>query len=158
MEETMRRNVVAVVTFGCLVTAAHWAWAQQGTVVQSEDTKWGPASPALPTGAQQAVLVGDPTKEGGYVVRVKFPAGYKVAPHIHPNDENVTVISGMFHIGFGDKFDESKGQAVKPGGYSQAPKGVPHFAWASQDTVIQLHGVGPGGINYVNTADDPRKK
>ena len=88
------------------------------------------------------MLAGDPSKEGGYVVRLKLPSGYKVAPHTHPNDENVTVISGMFHVGIGDKFDESKGQAVKPGGYGQVPKGVKHFAWASQDTVIQLHGVG----------------
>ncbi len=89
---------------------------------------------------------------------MKLPAGFKVAPHTHPNDENVTVISGTFHIGIGDTVDESKGQAVKPGGFLQVPKGVQHFAWASQDTVIQLHGVGPGGLAYVNAADDPRKK
>jgi uncharacterized RmlC-like cupin family protein len=70
----------------------------------------------------------------------------------------VTIISGTFHYGFGDKFDESKGQAVKAGGFVIAPKGVQHFAWASEETVIQLHGVGPGGITYVNPADDPRKK
>ena len=120
--------------------------------------KWGPASPALPSGAQQSVLVGDPSKEGAYVVRVKFPAGSKVGPHTHPNDENVTVISGTFHVGIGERFDESKGQAVKPGGFLQVPKGVQHFAWTPQDTVVQVHGVGPGGIAYVNPADDPRKK
>jgi len=118
----------------------------------------GAASPALPKGAQQAIVVGDPAKEGGYVVRSKLPAGYKVPPHTHPNDENVTVISGTFYIGFGDKFDESKGQAVKAGGFVQAPKGVQHFAWVTEETVIQLHGVGPGGITYVNSADDPRTK
>ena len=90
--------------------------------------------------------------------RGEVPAGYKVAPHSHPNDENVTVISGMFHLGIGEKFDESKGQAIKPGGYAQTPKGVKHYAWSSQETVIQLHGVGPGGFTYVNLADDPRKK
>jgi quercetin dioxygenase-like cupin family protein len=113
----------------------------------------GPASPALPTGAQGAVLVGDPAKEGLYVVRVKFPAGYKVAPHSHPNDENVTVISGTFHIGIGDKFDDTKGQALKPGGFAQAPKGVKHYAWASQETIIQLHGMGPQNLTYVNAAE-----
>jgi quercetin dioxygenase-like cupin family protein len=141
----------------CLLTAGHWAWAQ-GTVFQSDAAKWGPGPPNVPAGAQAYGVVGDPTKEGGYVVRLKLPAGYKVPPHVHPNDENVTVISGTFHIGFGDKFDESKGQAIKAGGYSQAPKGVQHFAWTSEETVIQLHGVGPGGITYVNPADDPSKK
>jgi quercetin dioxygenase-like cupin family protein len=154
----MHRSIVALLTLTGGLAVGHLAWAQQATVIQGDGLKWGPASPALPTGAQGAALVGDPAKEGGYVTRVKFPAGYKVAPHVHPNDENVTVISGMFHIGLGDKFDESKGQALKPGGFYQVPKGVQHFAWASQDTVIQLHGVGPGGINYVNAADDPRKK
>ena len=79
--------------------------------------KWGPGPSSAPTGAQLVSVVGDPTKEGSYVIRMKAPAGYKVCPHVHTNDENVTVLSGMFHIGFGDKFDESKGHVVKPGGF-----------------------------------------
>jgi quercetin dioxygenase-like cupin family protein len=152
------RSLLAVTAVACILTASHWAMAQQGTVVQGDTLKWGAGPPTVPAGAQAAGVVGDATKEGGYVVRLKLPAGYKVAPHVHPNDENVTVLSGTFHIGFGDKFDESKGQALKAGGYALAPKGVQHFAWASEETVIQLHGVGPGGITYVNPADDPRKK
>ena len=132
--------------------------AQEALIAQPDTLKWAAASPALPTGAQSAVILGDPATEGPYVLRLKLPAGYKVAPHSHPNDENVTVISGMFHLGIGEKFDESKGQAIKPGGYAQTPKGVKHYAWSSQETVIQLHGVGPGGFTYVNLADDPRKK
>ena len=154
----MKRSFLAIATIAGVLTAAHWARAQEITVVQSDALKWGPAPPSAPAGAKAAAVVGDPTKEGGYVIRLKLPAGYKVAPHVHPNDENVTVISGMFHIGFGDKFDESKGQAVKPGGFAIAPKGVKHFAWASVETVIQLHGVGPAGITYVDPKDDPRKK
>ena len=130
----MKRSLLAIATVAGVLTAAHWALVQQATIVQADEVKWGPGSPAVQPGPQQALLVGDPTKEGGYVVRAKFPAGFKVAPHVHPNDENVTVISGMFHIGLGDKFDESKGQAIKPGGYFQVPKGLQHFAWASQDT------------------------
>jgi quercetin dioxygenase-like cupin family protein len=152
-----RTLLAALILTGALITG-HWVWAQEATVVAGDGVKWGPGSPALPAGAQQSVLAGDPSKEGGYVVRVKFPAGYKIAPHTHPNDENVTVISGMFHVGIGDKFDEGKGQAVKPGGYVQVPKGMPHFAWTSQETVIQVHGVGPGGIAYATAGDDPRKK
>src|SRR5262245_27358075 len=153
----MKRSYTAVVTLA-MIAASPWASAQQATIVEGGALKWGPASPALPAGAQGAGVIGDPSKDGGYVARVKLPAGYKVAPHVHPNDENVTVLSGMFHLGIGDKFDESKGKALKPGDFYQVPKGVQHFAWASQETVIQLHGTGPGGINYVNPADDPRKK
>jgi quercetin dioxygenase-like cupin family protein len=154
----MKRNLLIAATIAGVLAGGAWAWAQQATTVQSDAVKWEPGSPAAPPGAQQSVIVGDPTKDGGYVVRAKFPAGYKVPPHTHPNDENVTVISGMFHIGVGDKFDESKGQAIKPGGFVQIPKGVKHFAWTSQETVIQLHGVGPAGITYVDPKDDPRKK
>jgi quercetin dioxygenase-like cupin family protein len=152
----MKRSLLAAAIFVCAVTAGG-ALAQQATIVADDGVKWGPAL-SLPAGAQQSVLLGDPSKEGPYVARVKFPAGYKVAPHTHPIDENVTVISGTFHVGMGEKFDEGKGQAVKAGGFLQVPKGQPHFAWASQDTVIQVHGVGPGGIGYVDAADDPRKK
>src|SRR5262249_7340752 len=114
--------------------------------------------PSVPAGAQAYGVVGDPTKEGGYVVRLRFPAGYKVPPHVHPNDENVTVISGTFHIGFGDKFDESKGQAIKAGGYSQAPKGVQHFALTREETGIQLHGGGPGRSPVGDPPERPKKK
>jgi quercetin dioxygenase-like cupin family protein len=152
----MNKLVLAVALLVCSIPIS--ASAQEATIRTGDDLKWGPASPALPTGAQGAALVGDPSKEGFYVVRVKLPAGYKVAPHSHPNDENVTVISGMFHIGVGDKFDDTKGTALKAGGFAQAPKGVKHFAWASQETIIQLHGIGPQNLIYVNAADDPRKK
>ena len=129
----------------------------QTVVARADSLKWGPAPPALPKGAQMAVLSGDPGKEGPYVSRVKLPAGYKVAAHMHPGDENVTVISGTFHIGMGDKLDEQKGEALQAGGYVHMPKGMHHYAWFTDETVIQLNGIGPIGITYINPADDPRK-
>ncbi|HUF82488.1 MAG TPA: cupin domain-containing protein [Burkholderiales bacterium] len=126
--------------------------------VQPDAVKWGPGPGAYPPGAQFAVLSGDPAKEGFYVVRLKVPAGYRIAPHTHPNDENVTVLSGSFGIGTGERFDSTKGATIKAGGYSRVGKGMSHYAWFSEDTVIQLHGQGPQGITYVNPADDPRKK
>lgn len=125
--------------------------------VQPDALKWS-APAAYANGAQLAVVKGDPTKEGMYVVRLKVPAGFKIAAHTHPNDENVTVLSGSFNIGTGDKLDEKKGQHVKAAGYSHVPKGMSHYAWFTEDTVLQLHGMGPQGITYVNPADDPRKK
>lgn len=117
----------------------------------------GPAPPELPPGSQLAVLSGDPSKAGAlYTIRLKMPGGYKVGPHWHPNDENVTVISGTFGIGMGDKFDENKGQLIKTGGSVRAPKEMHHYAWADGPTVIQLYGEGPFVINYINPSDDPR--
>jgi quercetin dioxygenase-like cupin family protein len=131
--------------------------ADEHVVVSPDNLKWGAAPPAFPKGAQIAVLSGDPSMEGLYVVRLKLPAGYKVPPHTHPNDENITVISGTFNIGMGDKLDEKKGDALKAGGFARAPKGMQHYAWFTEDTIVQLHGMGPQSIIYVNPADDPRK-
>lgn len=131
--------------------------ADDHAVVSPDQLKWEPAPPAFPKGAQVAVLSGDPAKEGLYVVRVKVPAGYKVPPHTHPNDENVTVISGTFNIGMGGTFHDKNGSALKAGGFALARKGMQHYAWFTEDSIIQLHGMGPQAITYVNPADDPRK-
>jgi quercetin dioxygenase-like cupin family protein len=149
-----------------LPLAAVWALAAPGCALaqehhhataQSDNLKWS-APAAYAPGAQLAVVRGDPTKDGMYVVRLKVPAGFKIAPHTHPNDENVTVLSGSFNIGTGDKLDESKGTSVKAGGYSFVMKGMTHYAWFTEDTVLQLHGMGPQGVTYVDPAEDPRKK
>jgi len=125
--------------------------------VQSDDLKWSVPAVYAP-GAQIAVVKGDPSKEGMYVVRLKVPAGFTIAAHSHPNDENVTVLSGSFNIGTGEKLDQGKGTMVKAGGYSFVAKSMTHYAWFTEDTVLQLHGMGPQGVTYVNPADDPRKR
>ena len=76
---------------------------------------------------------------------------------MHPIDENVTVMSGSVHIGMGDKLDTSKGEELGTGGYLHMPKGMHHYAWTTEETVLQNNGVGPAGITYINPADDPRK-
>ncbi len=146
--------LVAVFTFAVPFVAAA---QDHHATMQADDLKWS-APAAYAKGAQLAVVRGDPTKEGMYVVRLKVPAGYKIASHTHPNDENVTVLSGTFGVGTGDKLDESKGMQIKAGGYSFVMKGMSHYAWFSEETVLQLHGMGPQGITYVNPADDPRKQ
>jgi hypothetical protein len=147
---------------------AVWAEAQAGdekhgsdkehVVVRPDDIKWGPAPPGLPAGAKLAVLFGDPTKAGPYVLRVKLPDGYKVPPHWHPTDENVTVIQGTFMAGKGEKFSKDDAETLPAGSFVRMPKEMRHFAWSKGETILQLHGTGPFEINYVNAADDPRKK
>jgi quercetin dioxygenase-like cupin family protein len=131
--------------------------AEEMTVATPESLKWGPAPPTLPKGAQLAVLSGDPGAKGPYVVRVKLPAGYQVPAHNHPTTENVTIISGNFNIGMGDKLDKKHGQALKAGGFFSMPPKMNHYAWTSSAAVIQIHGDGPFQIDYVNPADDPSK-
>jgi anti-sigma factor ChrR (cupin superfamily) len=121
------------------------------------DLKWGPAPRALPKGAELTVLSGDPSN-GLYVVRLKVPGGYKIPAHNHPTTEYVTVISGNFHLGMGDKLDEKNGIELTAGGFGVAPAKMNHYAWASSPSVIQVHGQGPFAITYVNPADDPSKQ
>ena len=131
--------------------------ADDHVMVLSDQLKWGAGPPSLPKGGQLAVISGDPSKEGLYVIRLKVPAGYKVPAHQHPQDENVTVISGQLKFGMGDKADESNTTALKTGAFVKASKGMTHFVFAPEETIIQIHGMGPQGISYVNAADDPRK-
>jgi len=131
---------------------------QPHTMLTPGDLKWGPAPPALPAGAQMAVLSGDPSKAGLFTIRAKFPDGYKISPHWHPTDENVTVLEGKFAMGVGDKFDEAAAHDMTPGSFIRMPKGTRHYAMAKGETVIQVHAEGPFVINYVNPNDDPRKQ
>jgi quercetin dioxygenase-like cupin family protein len=123
-----------------------------------DSINWKPGPSSLPKGAMFAVLEGDPTKEGPFVFRVKVPDGYRVPPHTHPKTERVTVISGTFNIGMGDKFDEKATREMAAGTYGFWSSGMKHFVWTKGETVVQFHGMGPWSIQYVNRDDDPRRK
>lgn len=129
----------------------------EAKMVDPANVQWGEVPPGLPPGAQGAVLSGDPSKKGMYTVRMRSPAGYKIMPHTHPTAEHITVISGTFYMGTGEKFDESAGHAMGPGSFMTMPAGTKHFAWSNEECVIQVHAEGPFVINYVNPADDPRQ-
>ena len=123
-----------------------------------DSVEWQAGPPSLAPGAKFAVLEGDPSKEGLFTMHLRFPDGFQIKPHWHPAVEHITVVSGTFHLGMGDAFDTAKTKALPVGAFAfMAPK-MNHFAWAKGDTVIQLHGVGPWQINYLDPADDPRKK
>jgi quercetin dioxygenase-like cupin family protein len=119
---------------------------------------WGPAPAVLPAGAQAAVLEGDPSKPGPFTLRVLMPADYRIPPHYHPGIEHVTVVKGTFFVGMGEAFDASKASELPTGTFAALQPGVRHFALTKGETIIQLHGVGPWGLIYVNPADDPRNK
>jgi quercetin dioxygenase-like cupin family protein len=157
-------SVVFLLAMSCAVRAADQQPAPSGApevqmVSSPSAVKWGPAPPVVASGAQAAVLSGDPFKDGAaYTLRLKMPDGYRIAPHWHPTDENVTVISGTLGAGMGDKFDPAAGTLLKPGGFVCMPKGMHHYAWAKGPTVVQVHGIGPFAFTYVNPADDPRNQ
>jgi len=126
--------------------------------IRSEDVEWKPF-PAFPPEARLAVLVGDPQVPGPYVIRVKVPMGTKLMPHKHPEDRIYTVISGVFYIGLGERFDETRLSAFAPGSVVVLPGGQPHFHWArSGEYITQVSAIGPLGLEYVDPADDPRHR
>jgi len=132
------------------------AAAAEHRVFAADDIKWADGPASLPKGAKMAVLSGDPKAPGVFTMRLTLPAGYKIPPHTHPADENVTILSGEFHMAMGDKWDDTKGHALTAGSFSTMPKGTRHYAWSKTGAVLQLNGMGPWGITYVNPADDPR--
>jgi ketosteroid isomerase-like protein len=118
---------------------------------------WADAPPVLPAGAKMAVVSGDPGKPEPFAIRVQLPSGYKIAPHWHPTDEHVTVLSGTFSLGMGEKFDQAALKDLSAGGYASMPAEMRHFATTKGATTIQVDGMGPFAVNYVNPADDPSK-
>jgi quercetin dioxygenase-like cupin family protein len=124
--------------------------------ILSEDADWKPF-PAFPAAARLAVLVGRPAEPGPYLIRVKVPGGVKLMPHRHPEDRTYTVISGVFYIGLGEKFDADKLQAYPPGAVIVLPGNTPHFHWAkSGEYVTQVTAIGPLGLEYLEAKYDPR--
>jgi hypothetical protein len=137
-----------------------WAWAQapaEHKMVAPDAITWGDAPPVFSKGAKMAVLYGDPAKSGLFVVRLKLPANYKIMPHWHPTDEIVTVISGEFAVGMGDKLDPNT-KAFGPGGFVSLPARMHHYAFATKETVVEVSSMGPFAIIYINPADDPSKR
>jgi hypothetical protein len=156
----MRRTLAvlfATLVFACVGAPA--AWAQSGThvMVTPDELKWTDV-PSLPAGAKIAVIEGPPSEAVPFTFRLKFPANYAIPAHWHPAIEHVTVISGFLNMGMGDKLDRSGTKALPVGSAAIMPPKTNHFVWTNGETVVQIHGVGPWGITYVNPADDPRKK
>jgi ketosteroid isomerase-like protein len=129
-----------------------------GVVTPAAAVKWMDAPPFLPKGAKLAVLVGDPGKPEPFTLRLQMPDGYKIPPHTHPTDEHVTVLSGTFRAAMGAKWDDKALGDFAPGSYANMAASMPHYAAAKGATVVQVHGVGPFVVNYVNPADDPSKQ
>jgi len=131
--------------------------AGQHTLLAPDKLVWGDGPPNMPPGAKLAVVSGDPSKPEPFVVRGQLPAGYTIAPHWHPTDENVTVLAGTFAFGMGETLDKAAMQDLPAGGFALMPARMPHYAMAKTAVTLQIHAVGPLVFNYVNPADDPSR-
>lgn len=167
-----RRSIlIGAVAFGAAATFSRYAQADspagfgEGSeiiITKPDAIKWQPMpkqwadGPPPPPGpkmpAEVVVIWGDPTKEGEpFIFRMRpaeSGAAVAIPPHWHPIDENITVLSGVFSVGMGDKYDENACQDMPAGSYMTLPKNMHHFA-VSKNSVIQVHGIGPFKINWI---------
>ena len=154
------RLLVLLTSVSAMLAATSASGADMGGQVymNPKDVKWGEVPPNLPKGAKIAVLSGDPGKPGPFVGRLMMPAGYKIAPHYHSTDEDLTIISGTFYLATGDKLEAKNAHAMKAGGFHHLPAKTNHYAFTKTPTVVQINAMGPFDIVYLNPADDPSKK
>jgi quercetin dioxygenase-like cupin family protein len=149
----------AVLLIASLAPASGRAVAQaptgrHHTVVPADSIQWK----LLRAGAEIAVVSGDPDKQGSqFVLRIRYHVKSRIPPHWHPNDEHLTILSGTFRLGMGERDDESATTALGAGAYAFVAAKMAHYGWADGGTTVQVHGIGPFVINYVNPADDPAK-
>ncbi len=161
----MKRSIYLALTVALLCCAGQLlathttAGAAEKNIFTPDTMPYGAPPPFVPAGAQLAVLEGNPAGQSGdYTVRLKMPDGYRIAPHWHPQRENVTIISGVFKVGMGDRFDESNMGSFPAGSFAYLDPNMHHYAMASGEVVVQVHGQAPLQFNYVNPDDDPSRK
>jgi len=161
----MRRTLAAALALAALFVISAAGQQPRGTagatapahiMITPDEASWGAPPPGLPAGVEVAVLEGDPSAAGPFTMRAKFPDGTTIPPHFHPADEHVTVLQGTFLMGMGDQFSASSMKPLTVSSFAVMPKGSRHFAQAKGETIVQVHGMGPWGITYVNPSDDPR--
>jgi quercetin dioxygenase-like cupin family protein len=155
-------NGIALMSAAAILGIAGTAAAQNTAagshrIFTPSQIKWAKGPASLPPGAEASVLYGDPAREGPFALRLKFPKGYKIAPHTHPKPEIVTVISGTLNVGMGKSVNASKTTPLSAGSFFAFDPGMAHFASVNDETVVQVNSSGPWAVNYVNPADDPRK-
>lgn len=138
--------------------ASHGQAGHGHSMTAGADLKWADV-PSLPPGARIAVLEGPMNEAVPFTVRLRLPAQYRIPPHWHPAVEHVTVLAGTFHMGHGESYDGARATVLPPGGFAVMQPRTPHFAFTLNEPVeIQLHGIGPWGVTYINAQDDPRRK
>lgn len=126
-------------------------------IMNAKEMKWAPAPGFLPKGAQMTVLEGNPMGSGVFTIRLKMPANYKIWPHWHSTDEMVTVISGDFYLGMGDKINPSASKRLQVGGFAALPAKMHHYAYSKGPAVVQVHAMAPFDIHYIDPKTDPTK-
>lgn len=142
-----------------VVSIMPFSFADSHVMKSPQEMEWKDGPETLPAGAQISVVAGNPKEKGPFTMRLRFPPKYQIPAHWHSRDENITVIEGVLNMGMGNKLEESAGHMIPTDGFAMMPKKTRHFAFTKeQGAIVQIHGMGPFDITYVDPKDDPRKK
>jgi quercetin dioxygenase-like cupin family protein len=137
--------VVLALTGGALATLPRVFAAVDShgfVILKPDELKYEPNETG--SGPDIAVVYGDPTKAGFYIIRARFKPGVMSRPHTHPTDRHVTVISGTWWAGKGTVFDPSKTTPLGPGSYMMHPAGEAHFDGSKEgEVIVEIKGIGP---------------
>jgi quercetin dioxygenase-like cupin family protein len=155
MRATIAVCAVAVAAAASAQSPAPASLPARGDAVWEANFVWGDGPQGLPKSVRMAKLSGDPAQPGPFVARLKFPAGFVLPPHVHTTDENVTVLAGTVMSGRGETFDKTRTRTLTAGAYGLTPAGVAHFSHAPEGATLQIHGVGPFTVRYIDPKDDP---
>jgi quercetin dioxygenase-like cupin family protein len=153
----MRKFAVVLVGAAISLAAPSAVMAEApGFVLSQDKLEWREGPPELPPGAEVAMLFGNPAQGGPFILRLRAAKGYKVGPHKHSGMETLTVLSGSLRYGEGNKVDPLVEQTLSTGGFAAAPAEMVHWVSFNDNTVVQITGVGPWNITYLDPRDDPR--
>jgi len=148
------RNRLLLAAFASAIVVASVAVAQDGApgvvALTPDEMKWQSQGAFTLPGLEQLTLIGDPAKPGPYTIRLRFPRGYRIPPHIHPDAREVTILSGIYATGYGERFDPANLKTLPAGSFYTEPANMPHYTYIKQDVVLQVSGTGPSGRKYVN--------
>jgi quercetin dioxygenase-like cupin family protein len=154
------RRLVRRATFAAALLLSAAALGQtndpQPVVLTPSEMSWIAQGPLAAPGMEQLNLVGNPSKPGPYTLRLKFPKGFRIAPHTHPDSREITILSGVFATGYAATFDHAKLKVLPAGSFYTEPANVPHFIEIEEDTILQVSGTGPSARKFVNPSDNPK--
>ena len=156
IKASQRFGLVLLAT-GAMLSAPAMAQTTPGAVALTPgEMKWASQGGLAAPGMQQLNLIGDPAKPGPYTLRLKFPKGFRLAPHTHPDSREVTILSGTFATGYGEKFDADNLKVLPPGSFYTEPANVPHYIEIKDDTILQVTGTGPSERRFINPSGSPK--
>jgi len=144
----LRIGLALPLVFG-VATSTNAQDCSQSVLVAPNEIVW--KAPAVSPGVETAVICGDPSKPGVYVLRARFPAGFKLMPHFHPDEwRTAVVLSGNYYFGLGEQWDESKLKSYPASTFLSEPKGAPHFVWAKDgEVIVQFTAMGPTALTRI---------